>query len=274
MSQVPIIVPNYELYRDIWSPIDPGAPDEHRDYIEADRFNMIDFRGRYLFVMVDEHLELAETSVLYRALSSRPFQERTLSRETQCLVSFRMECYNVTKDLQIDDDFIRELARWYTETRKDHSILSLNENPDTNLQLGLARYYMGPQDFYKHFRKFDSLDKTHERFERSQAIKALLKHNLPGIWLLRHSSYNRPENPNTLADIIRFGLRYYVLSYSKNHHDTMIIKHILITFNVTTGWSSTVDATIIFPNFLDCLEYILQKHHLGFANLHSEYINI
>jgi hypothetical protein len=255
-----LLVPDYEIYRKPSYPIDPASPEENRDYIEADRFNMLDFRGRYLFIKNQDSLKLISI-----------FEQPSVNRNTLRLIEFRTECYNVTKNTYIDEDVIQDIASWYTEARKDYSILDLHENPDTHLLLVVARYYMVPQDLYLHFRNFDPLNDTHERYERSQAIQALLNHNIAGTWLLRHSSYNRPQNPNTLADIIRFGIRYYVLSYSKQHPDTMIIKHILITFEVTVGWSSTADDTLIFPNFLDCLEHILQTYKLRFSDLYGDY---
>jgi hypothetical protein len=256
------VLPDYEIYRQAGSPIDPGVPEEDQNYIDADRFNMLDFRGRYLFIKDRDHLKLIEIS---------DFQIQGLNRAVIKLIQFRTECYNVTKDLYIDESVIRDLASWYSKARKHHSLLALNENPDTNLQLAIARYYMVPEDLYHHFRNFDPLNELSERYERSQAIEALLDYNVAGTWLIRHSSYNRPKNPNTLADIIKFGIRYYVLSYSMYRQETMIIKHILITFNVAMGWSYDVEGAVIFPNFLNCLEDILEKHHLQFTNLHSDY---
>lgn len=273
MNSPPFLNPDYEIYRKPQHPIDPGDPEEQRDYIEADRFNMIDFRGRYLFMMNQDHLELTETLSASRALISHRFYGRPVNRETLQLIAFRIQCYNVTKDLYIDDDLIQELATWYTDMRKHQSLLSLQENPHTSLQADIARYYVVPQDLYAHFRNFDSLNDTHERFERKQAIDALMADHTENRWLLRHSSYNRPKNPNTLADIIKFGIRYYVLSYSKKRHDTMIVKHVLIIFNVISGWSTSIDDTLIFTNFIDCLEHILQTHNLTFTNIYSDYFN-
>lgn len=269
------LLPKYEIDGEMQNPIDPSDPDEQLDYIQADHFNMIDFRGQYLFVLDHnkQQLQLIDTLLSRQSLISHRLNGNTVSHETLLMIAFRLECYNVTKNLDINDDLIRKLANWYIEIRKDHTILSLDDNSDTSLQMKVVRYYVVPQDLYHHFRNFDPLNETHERFERDQAINELKSHNVSGSWLLRHSSYNRPKNPNTLSDIIKFGIRYYVLSYSKIEHNDMIIKHVLITYNVATGWSTSTEKTL-FPNFIDCLENILQKNNLTFSNIYADYINI
>jgi hypothetical protein len=68
------------------------------------------------------------------------------------------------------------------------------------------------------------------------AEKALEEDGIPGKWLLRFSSYNRPRSETEARGLKRIGIVYYALSSIQKNRK---VGHTLIVHQVGRGWAYT-----------------------------------
>lgn len=236
------------------------------DYIKIDRQIMLDFHGKYVFIFGSDRLDLFETESV-RDLTTHPILGKQLSKETIQYIKLYAECYDSTKNMPLSSQILQQFFTWYDERRKaEITVEQLKTDISTYQAYNIVRLYMTATDFQDHFINFNVLDSDQERYERHLAEKALNERKRVGTWLLRHSSFNRPSNEVDRLNLWKRGVRYYALSYIDNNGQ---IQHILLTHQVGKGWKYS---THWFSNFLDCLEFTLNKNKLPYYKRIGKYI--
>lgn len=113
----------------------------------------------------------------------------------------------------------------------------------SNEEKMMLRAMVHPHDFAQHFEMYEKRDTDPEDYERNQAYEALSK-GKAGMWLLRHSSLNRPKDEKDQEILNRMRVKMYVLSY--NCKVNMCIKHLLIVHRPGHGWCHAVN--VIYEN--------------------------
>jgi hypothetical protein len=240
---------------------------EDVDYIATEHQTMLDFHGKYTFLIGDDRLDLFETEKI-KDLTLHPTTERKLTPEEIAYVLFHNDCYRETKNLLIDQETLNSFVNWYFDMRKGgHSMYDLAINPETKEAYNIVRFFMSPTDFQSHFRNFNPQNSTQETYERDLAEKALRDNGKTGSWLLRHSSYNRPVGEENQRKLKRMGIRYYALSYIS--FENYQIQHDLIKYSVGKGY--TIFETKNFTNFMAALEYLLDIRNLSYAKRIGNY---
>ena len=120
-----------------------------------------------------------------------------------------------------------------------------------------ARAALSPRNFADHFKDFLPLENDIV-YERTQAEK-LLSQSTYENWLIRHSSLNRPSNPNHQQLIDRLGLQYYVISFNCTEQGQKRIIHILILHRPGWGWARirgiTYTKHTVIPSFSGLEQY-------------------
>lgn len=236
------------------------------DYIETARQTALDFHGKYIFLSRDDQLELFETEAV-KDFTSHPITGESLPNEVLEYIKFHVNCYDTTKDMLLSPETLRSFFNWYSESRKaQRSVKDLKTAPETAQAYNIVRFYMTATDFQDHFKSFDPANSDQERYERDLAEKALRERAKIGTWLLRHSSYNRPVDNKVKEILKKTGIRYYALSYIDT--DTQI-KHRLLAHHVSKGWKYLENW---FPNFLECLEFVLEQNKLPYYRRIGTYI--
>lgn len=179
-------------------------------------------------------------------------------------IKFHHSCYEMSKNININN--LKIYFDWYEKERRLKSAIQIASSNNYSIY-NLVRCYMTISDLQSHFATFND-DMINQRYERSSAEKALFSSYKVGKWLLRHSSYNRPDNIETKNKMQFLGIRYYALSYTDKN---IIICHKLICHRAGYGWRGD---NVWFPCFLDLLEHLLCKYRLTFDERISEYISL
>ena len=236
------------------------------DYIKIDRQTLLDFHGKYIFIFGTDRLNLFETKSMIN-LTTHPILGKQLCKETLQYIKSYEECYEMSKDMLLSPQVLQQFFTWYITRRKaEVTVEQLKTNVSTYQAYNIVRLYMTATDFQDHFRNFDPENSDYERYERHLAEKALQKRKQIGTWLLRHSSYNRPNNEEDMLNLRRKGIRYYAISYIDRDNE---IQHVLLIHQVGKGWKYS---TNWFSNFLECLEFALIKNKLPFYGRIGNYI--
>lgn len=239
---------------------------ENIDYIEADRQIMLDFHGKYTFIRGNDSLVLFETDKLLD-LAENPSTGGEILPQEKIYIKFRHDCYVHTDNIELSLEILDNMFTWYDVSRKSHSIKELESNRNTREAVDIVRCFLTITDYQSHFREFNPLDSESEQYERDLAEKALITGMKSGLWLLRHSSKNRPQTETEVKNLRKMGIRYYALSYVDNDYK---IQHVLIKQSVGLGWHGYDK---IFPCFLDCLEYLLMIYDIPYSKRIDAYIN-
>lgn len=241
------------------------AEPDRIDFIAIDRQTMLDFHGKYTFLQDIGKLSLFETENLID-LTTHPVTGEDLSIEEKTYIKFHYDCYEYTDDMILSPETLTSFFTWYDKMRKiGKEVRQLKEAPDTEEAFNIVRFYLTATDFQSHFKEFNPLDSEQERYERDLAEKALRQGETSGLWLLRHSSLNRPVTPEAIEKLQVLGVRYYALSYIDDNGQ---IQHKLLTHAVGIGWK---ESKAIFPCFLDCLEYTLHKYKIPYNKRIDKY---
>lgn len=237
------------------------------DYISLDRNIIFQCHGKYIYLFGNENLTLFKTKRVID-LAENPITQKKFSPHIINYIKFRAECYNDTRDMLLTKEILEKTFSWYeNERRAGITVDQLKTSPETEQNYKIVRYYMTAIDFQSHFKQFDPADSDQERYERDLAEKALRNGGRKGLWLLRHSSYNRPGKKETIDRLRRYGIRYYALSFVD---EEMEINHLLLTHQVGVGWNYL---RAWFPTFIDCLEYTLDANNISYFKRISSYIN-
>jgi hypothetical protein len=238
------------------------------DYIAQDRIIQRTNHGRYVYIFGNDELQLFDTEEA-KDLTDNPLDGKPLTAAALAYIKFHADCFAFSQPLELSDELLDQFFIWYDQSRTaGQSVASLSTNPETSQAYNIVRYYLTITDFQSHFKSFEPDNEGQERFERAQAEKALRERRHIGAWLLRHSSLNRPVEPEVQESLHREGIRYYALSYISRETQ---INHRLIEQRIGFGWLYNRQW---FTNFLDCLEYALYVNHLPYNERIGEYITI
>lgn len=239
------------------------------DFVDKERDIFFGARGKYIFIRGNTGVTLFETELLSDEIIN-PLTNIKMSNDEILYIIFALNCYLTTKDINLN--IFDEYVEWYINLRKSgKSFKDIRSNQEYRDKFNIIRYYLTPTDFQEHFKLFNPNDSNAETYERDLAQKALIKSGETGKWLIRHSSKNRPKNEQKYNYLIRFGIRYYVISWLESDS---IIKHILIRKVVGIGWQYFQnDFYHTFTNFLECLEYVLLTLNLEFNKRISVYVD-
>lgn len=241
---------------------------EDIDYIAEDRVLQRTYHGKYVYIFGNHALQLFETEQV-KTLTDNPIDGKPLTAAAIAYIKFHADRYAFSEGLELSDELLSAFFSWYNESRMTgQSDTTLRLNPETSQAYNIVRYYLTIADFQGHFKNFEPENEGQERYERDQAEKALRAKRRSGVWLLRHSSYNRPVDPVVRKKLHREGIRYYALSYVSPDAQ---IQHRLIEQRVGFGW---LYAKQWFTNFLDCLEYALHSNQLPYNARIGEYITV
>jgi hypothetical protein len=226
---------------------------------------MLDFRGKYIFLSGNKSMSLFETEKLLDLIENPLTGDPFLPQEN-IYIKFHYDCYVHTNNMQLSWEILDNMFTWYDIIRRTHSIKQLEANHDSREVLDIVRCFLTITDFQSHFREFNPSDSESERYERDLAEKALTEGTTTGLWLLRHSSKNRPGTPEEVENLRVTGTRYYAVSYVDDDYQ---IQHVLMKHSVGHGWHGY---NKIFPCFLDCLEYILLIYNIPYSKRIDAYI--
>lgn len=227
------------------------------DFINSDKELIHNTFGKFVYINVDGELNKYNTEELFKTRKI-PNSEQLLSKDELNYIDFRYEAYQFAQEKKLDINTLKLFFDWYITRRKNESSVSeLQNDISTRFVYQNVRYFLTITDCEEHFSNFRAEDSTDERYERDLATRALLKEPVIGKWVLRHSSRNRPSEPEELDRLQKCGIRYYALSFS---HCSGNIYHTCLTHQVGKGWTN--NDTVWYPCFLDLLETVLEKYGL------------
>lgn len=237
------------------------------DYIKAEGQIKINFRGRYLFLFGEDTLDLFDVEMV-KPMIRHPVTKEVFESSTLKYIQAYAECYKLTNDVDVSPKLLKTLYHWYNRNRKAGiSADVLNNDTETKSAYNIVRHYLTITDFHSHFHDFNPHDSNQERYERDLAEKALKLNGRIGTWLLRHSSYNRPNDKEKADKLKRYGIKYYAISFINR---IGLIDHELIQYRVGYGWKNR---NKWYPTFIDCLEAVLISLGLPYERRIDDYIS-
>lgn len=223
------------------------------DNITIAREVHLEWKGRYMYIMVNDHLDLLDVTI-YGQVIKNPYTGEFLKPKELAYIKFHVECYQNTHNMELTPELLNSYYKWYILTKQQ------GQNPEYNNKqiYDIVKYYLDIEDLEGHFKHFDPANSTEDRYERDLATKAL-QAKKAGHWLLRHSSLNRPDTDDRQQKLANLGIRYYVISYKNTANNIM---HHLMKHSIGKGWKI---GNLWVPNFLKALELLLTELGLSFT---------
>lgn len=239
-----------------------------KSLFSADFSSLIAFHGGVIHIRTENGISLIGTAEVVNK-DINPLTQKQFTAQEKEFISERCK----THAFCMNGVDIPGSIEWYNEYKKE-LVPEQIRDPYNKRKFETARYFMFPHDLYGHFKNYErdtSLIKEFIRYERADAEKALKESKTRGIWLLRHSSYNRDDKGTHKLKVEQYGVRYFALSFVDKLNGS--IKHTLFKYTPGIGWSAKFAGKKFYHvHFVDMLNALLKNYGLEYANIKSDYV--